>query len=198
MDCKISCSFGEIIDKVTILNIKRQKIKNKDALLNIQTELDLIEKDNTQIKVRDELFDNLYDTNLKLWDLEDKIREKSSKKEYDAKYIECAELIHITNDLRYEIKSQINNKYNSLIKEEKIYDISRTEENNYSGEDYKKLNEGKFLYMNGEYERSMRILNSLIKKYKNYNKNDDFYIDLLFSYNNVCSVFNIILRMTQK
>ena len=191
MNCKISCSFGEIIDKVTILNIKRQKIKNKDALLNIQTELDLIEKENEKIKIRDELFEKLYDTNLKLWYLEDKIREKSSKKEYDEKYIEYAELIHITNDLRYEIKRQINNKYNSLIKEEKNYDTSKGEENNYNDNDYKKLNEGKILYTKGEYEKSMKILSSLIKKYKKCNKNDQFYIELLFSYNNICSVLNI-------
>ena len=53
MNCKISCSFGEIIDKVSILNIKRQKAKNQEALFNIQTELRLIENDNPQIKTKD-------------------------------------------------------------------------------------------------------------------------------------------------
>ena len=120
MNCKISCSFGEIIDKVTILNIKRQKAKNQEALFNIQTELRLIENDNPQIKTEDKLFELLYDTNLKLWNLEDQIREKSAKKEYDSEYIKCAELIHTTNDLRYKIKRKINEKYGSLIKEEKI------------------------------------------------------------------------------
>ena len=93
MNCKISCSFGEIIDKVTILNIKRQKAKNQEALFNIQRELRLIENDNPQIKTEDKLFELLYDTNLKLWNLEDQIREKSAKKEYDSEYIKCAELI---------------------------------------------------------------------------------------------------------
>ena len=86
MNCKISCSFGEIIDKVTILNIKRQKAKNQEALFNIQTELRLIENDNPQVKIKDKLFKILYDTNLKLWDLEDKIREKSARKEFDIEY----------------------------------------------------------------------------------------------------------------
>ena len=50
MNCKISCSFGEIIDKVTILNIKQRKATNQEALFNIQTELRLIENDNPQTK----------------------------------------------------------------------------------------------------------------------------------------------------
>lgn len=183
MNCKISCSFGEIIDKVTILNIKRQKAKNQEALFNIQTELRLIENDNPQIKTKDKLFDVLYETNLKLWDLEDKIREKSAKKEYDSEYISCAELIHTTNDLRYKIKRKINETYNSVIKEEKIYDDNKSC-------DFEQLEKGKKLYTNGEYENSMKILKPLMKKYQNYQKKDDFYIDLLFSFNNICSVFN--------
>lgn len=184
MNCKISCSFGEIIDKVTILNIKRQKAKNQEALFNIQTELRLIENDNPQVKIKDKLFEILYDTNLKLWDLEDKIREKSSKKEFDIEYIKCAESIHITNDLRYKIKRKINETYNSVIKEEKIYD------NFDSQNDYEQLDKGKELYTDGEYEKSMNILDPLMRKYKNCDEYDEFYIDLLFSYNNICSIFN--------
>ena len=193
MNCKISCSFGEIIDKVTILNIEQRKATNQEALFNIQTELRFIENDNPQIGTKDKLFDILYDTNLKLWDLEDKIRGKSAKKEYDSEYIKCAELIHITNDLRYKIKRKINEKYNSLITEEKIYDEQHkhmtTHANNY--DDYEQLETGKTLYTNGEYEKSMKILKPLMKKYKNYKKKDNFYIDLLFYFNNICSVLNI-------
>lgn len=184
MNCKISCSFGEIIDKVTILNIKRQNAKNQEALFNIQTELRLIENDNPQIKTKDKLFEVLYDTNLKLWNLEDQIREKSAKKEYDSEYIKCAELIHITNDLRYKIKRKINETYNSLIKEEKIYDNFDCEN------DYEQLDKGKKLYTDGEYEKSMNILDPLMRKYKNCDEYNSFYIDLLFSYNNICSIFN--------
>ena len=184
MNCKISCSFGEIIDKVTILNIKQRKVTNQEALFNIQTELRLIENDNPQTKTKDKLFDNLHDTNLKLWDLEDKIRGKSAKKEYDSEYIKCAELIHITNDLRYKIKRKINEKYNSLIKEEKIYDCNIKSE-------YEQLDRGKILYTKGEYKESMKVLKSLMTIYKNYEEYDEFYIDLLFSYNNICSIFNV-------
>ena len=200
MNCKISCSFGEIIDKVTILNIKRQKAKNQEALFNIQTELRLIETDNPQIKTKDKLFDILYDTNLKLWDLEDKIREKSSKKEYDSEYIKCAELIHTTNDLRYKIKRKINENYGSLIKEEKIYDDNFKSNPIYNNNlhDFEKLENGKRMYTNGEYKKSLQILKPLMKTYKNCKKNDSFYIDLLFSYNNICSACNIDFPHTSK
>lgn len=191
MNCKINCSFGEIIDKVTILNIKKKKAKNQKALFNIKTELKLIENDNLQIKTKDKLFDILYDINMKLWNLEDKIREKSSKKEFDAEYIECAESIHTTNDLRYKIKRKINEKYNSVIKEEKVYD-DKFKINAYhdNKNDYEQLESGKNFYQNGEYEKSMKVLKPLMKKYNKYNKNDGFYIDLLFSYSNICSVCN--------
>ena len=69
----------------------------------------------------DELFTQLSDVNKTLWDLEDSIREKSKKKEFDNIYINYAEEIHIRNDERYKIKRKINEKYNSSIVEEKIY-----------------------------------------------------------------------------
>ena len=185
MNCKVSCSFGEIVDKVTILKIKKQKVTNQQALFNIQTELQLIEQDNPQLNTKDKLFDILYDTNMKLWDLEDEIRIKSYQKKYDAEYIKCAESIHTTNDLRYKTKQKINVKYNSLIKEEKIYELTENAEN-----DYRKLEYAKVLYTTGEYEKSHEMLKRLIIQYKDYEKCDVFYVDLLFSYCNSCSIFN--------
>ena len=190
MNCKISCSFGEIVDKVTILKIKKQKATNQDALFNIQTELGLIEQDNPQINTKDKLFDILYNTNMKLWELEDEIRIKSYQKQYDAEYIQCAESIHATNDLRYKIKQKINVKYNSLIKEEKIYELNENAETENAESDYRKLEYAKFLYTTGEYEKSHEMLKQLIRKYKDYEKYDDIHIDLLFSYSNSCSIFN--------
>ena len=112
MKCKISCSFGEIIDKVTILKIKKSKAHpNSSALKNIQTELETIQREIPETMNVDPLFDTLYSINEVLWKLEDLIREKSCKKQFDPQYIECAELIHKTNDERYSIKSQINQKY---------------------------------------------------------------------------------------
>ena len=64
--------------------------------------------------------------------------------------------------------------------------------------DFEKLENGKRMYTNGEYKKSLQILKPLMKTYKNYKKNDSFYIDLLFSYNNICSAYNIDFPHTSK
>jgi hypothetical protein len=121
MNCKISCSFGELVDKVTILKIKKEKAINEEQLKNITNELKTLENENPILLYQDALFDELSETNKILWDLEDNIRYKSSKKEFDEIYIQCAEQIHIQNDKRYTIKRKINDKYNSVLREEKLY-----------------------------------------------------------------------------
>lgn len=121
MNCKISCSFGEIIDKVTILKIKLNKATNKLALNNIKQELNIIETENPIVLNDDKLFSDLSIINNTLWNLEDKIRIKSTNNEFDQEYIDYAESIHKTNDKRYLLKKEINEKYKSLLKEEKIY-----------------------------------------------------------------------------
>ena len=121
MDCKISCSFGEIVDKVTILAIKKKHAVNQDALRNINNELAVIQKENPIVETDDILFDDLSSINQCLWELEDLIRAKSKLKEFDEAYIQCAENIHKMNDRRYLIKRRINEKYQSYLKEEKLY-----------------------------------------------------------------------------
>ena len=76
MDCKIYCSFGEIIDKITILKIKETKATDSIQLRNIKKELLLIQQDNILSKNNDSLFDELQNINKKLWILEDLIRVK--------------------------------------------------------------------------------------------------------------------------
>ena len=78
---------------------------------NIEKELNIIQKENIKVNNNDILFDKLSDINKKLWNLEDSIRDKSKKKEFDEEYINLAESIHITNDERYLLKKQINQKY---------------------------------------------------------------------------------------
>ena len=121
MKCKIRCSFGEVVDKWTILNIKKKKATNNMVLSNIINELNAIVEDNNQVNNNDILFTNLYEVNQKLWEYEDIIREKSRLQQFNMEYIQYAELIHKTNDERYLIKRQINKKYKSELKEEKIY-----------------------------------------------------------------------------
>ena len=80
-------------------------------LSNIQKELAIIVKENPTADTQDKLFNELSQINNKLWILEDLIRDKSSKKEFDQKYIEYAESLHKTNDERYIVKRKINNNF---------------------------------------------------------------------------------------
>lgn len=187
MQCKISCSFGEIVDKITILRIKSKKITNIQALKNINLELKTIQDENPLTNTKDNLFDKLHKINLKLWILEDIIREKSINKIFDDTYIQIAESIHKTNDERCNIKKLINIKYNSELIEEKSY---YKNEINIDNEDIKNLDKGKRLYTNGDYEESYKILNRLMKKYKNNNIYDNFFVDLIFAYDIIISIFN--------
>ena len=192
MKCKITCSFGEIVDKYTILTIKISKVGEGDALINIQNELASIEQDCPEIKQSDELFDKLKKINLSLWELEDLVREKSLNKQFDQAYIQCTESIHKTNDQRYTIKREINEKYKSFIKEEKIYKKKvQNEEKAYNNKHVHQLEYGKLSYTNGQYIESMSSIKSLATIFDKLINIDQFYIDFLFSYSNICSIFNV-------
>lgn len=121
MNFYIQCSLGEILDKITILELKSRFCKNATMHCNIQNELNMLKKKINLSYLDDKLFYQLQSVNLTLWNLEDDIRQKSKKKEYDNHYISFAENIHKMNDLRASIKKKINIKYNSNIIEEKIY-----------------------------------------------------------------------------
>ena len=123
MKCLVECSYGEIIDKLSILQIKLEKVKNHEKKSNIQKEFDILYKYKNH-KV-EKFYKELLHINEILWELEDSIRIKSNKKEFDDEYINISENIHITNDKRYEIKNKINLEFNSNLKEEKIYNISK-------------------------------------------------------------------------
>ena len=115
-------SIGELIDKITILKIKQVKMKG-DQLENVNKELKSLEtiiKD-YQIDVDKDLFDNLKKINYSLWEIEDSIRLKEKKQEFDKDFIELARSVYIQNDKRSLIKKNINRKYNSNITEEKSY-----------------------------------------------------------------------------
>ena len=188
MKCKISCSFGEIIDKISILKIKLSKATDKIVLGNIKLELETITNEIPLSKTEDQLFNEIFKVNKTLWDLEDSIREKSKAKCFDNEYIELAENIHIKNDERYQIKRKINEKYNSELKEEKIY--NNINKNTISNIDYQNLESGKLHYVNGNFHLSFKILNELCQKFNNYDNIDNFYIELIFSFSNVNKIFN--------
>jgi len=125
MSINTKISVGEFLDKLTILQIKQAKIKDLDKLANIHLELDALMKvwDKTSYdksSLQDEI-SSLYEINLKLWDIEDDIRDKESRKEFDQIFIELARAVYNTNDLRAKIKKQINQKSGSALVEEKSY-----------------------------------------------------------------------------
>ena len=121
---KIEVSIGELVDKVTILEIKKEKILDKIKLEHIEKELLVLENTLTEstIMVPPKLIQKLKDVNLKLWDAEDIIRDRESRKLFDEEFIKCARLDAKLNDERFIVKNEINNICESNIKEQKSYE----------------------------------------------------------------------------
>ncbi len=124
MEINASISVGELIDKITILEIKLQKIKDPKKLENINIELDSLNQHFTEIKNENlsQLKNNLKEVNLKLWQIEDDIRVCEKNQNFDKNFIELARSVYITNDQRFEIKNSINELFSSEIKEVKSYE----------------------------------------------------------------------------
>ena len=118
-------SAGELIDKITILEIKKVKITNKHKLAEVDKEL--LSLNNTKKKfILDEFKvakfqDNLININLKLWDIEDGKRIAEKNKQFDDKFIELARNVYKLNDERADLKLKINNILGSNIQEVKSY-----------------------------------------------------------------------------
>ena len=119
-------SAGELFDKITILKIKKEKISNKEKLVDIEKELsslnDTVEKfvpDQSNISKH---INDLKEINLKLWDIEDGKRAAEKEKKFDDKFIELARNVYKLNDERAKIKLAINTALGSNIKEVKSYE----------------------------------------------------------------------------
>ncbi len=119
-------SAGELVDKITILKIKKEKITNKEKLVEIKKELDsLTNTFNKSIKKNinlETLTKELENINLKLWDIENKKRELEKKQEFGKEFIELARNVYKSNDERAKIKLKINEALGSNIKEVKSYE----------------------------------------------------------------------------
>ena len=115
-------SIGELFDKLTILQIKRKKIEGF-KLNNIENEIieleGVIKKNNLEID--NKIFSELKKINFGLWEIEDKIRLKDSKNEFDDEFIDLAKSVYKENDKRATLKKEINLKYGSFLIEEKSY-----------------------------------------------------------------------------
>ena len=121
----VEVSAGELLDKQTILEIKLERIIDPHKIENIQTELrSVMETVNTHIPSSPELIElvaRLLEVNKELWDIEDLIRDKEAKKEFDQEFIELARSVYFTNDIRAKIKRAINELLGSHLVEEKSY-----------------------------------------------------------------------------
>jgi hypothetical protein len=118
-------SAGELLDKITILEIKLDKITDENHLSEINKEYELLNKAKTlNINLTKDLEDLVLElkiTNLTLWGIEDKIRICEKNKEFEKEFIKLARAVYATNDKRSQIKSQINEMLGSNIKEIKQY-----------------------------------------------------------------------------
>ena len=121
---QIPVSVGELIDKLSILHIKKEKIKDSEKLKLVEKEFDLLfELSSNYLKNVDieTLYHNLCDTNNTLWEIEDRLRIIEREKRFQGEFISYARKVYFTNDKRFELKNKINEISNSEIKEVKQY-----------------------------------------------------------------------------
>ena len=121
----IPISWGELFDKLTILQIKLENLQDLNALNNVKIEYDELFKIYNNNFLEDEnakrLLADLKNINKILWNIEDDIRDKERHKTFDEEFIELARSVYITNDERSRIKRNINNTFGSQFIEEKSY-----------------------------------------------------------------------------
>ena len=123
---KIEISIGELIDKLSILEIKLTNIKDSKKSTNVYKELetlnpyfqDLLDEYGEDIKT---FYLKISQINKMLWDIEDALREKEASEEFDEEFVELARSVYITNDQRAAVKKEINLFTNSELVEEKSY-----------------------------------------------------------------------------
>lgn len=120
---KIEVSNGEIVDKLTIIEIKLERIKDTAKLANLRKEFDLLDSAAGKIISReDPLYKRLYEINSTLWDIEDRIRDLERQGDFGPDFIETARSVYFTNDERSDVKRLINSSTGSDLTEEKSYE----------------------------------------------------------------------------
>jgi len=130
---QVPVSVGELIDKLSILQVKKKNIKDQNKLFEVKKEFNELNKisevyfENIEIK---KLYDSLIEVNSKLWDVEDKLRIFEKNQRFDSEFIELARLVYYTNDERFSLKNKINQMTNSELKEQKSYEDYKTQTSN--------------------------------------------------------------------
>jgi hypothetical protein len=117
----IPVSLGELFDKLSILYIKIERIKDEDKIKNIRKEKELLDQISKSHSLDLKLWSDLITINEEIWDIEDSIRIKYRNLEYDEEFMKMAQRVHELNDRRGELKREINIKYGSEIIEEKFH-----------------------------------------------------------------------------
>ena len=121
----VEVSVGELLDKISILEIKKSKINNTSKLKFINQEYEILkselEKNIKNLEKIEKLFNNLKEVNLKLWSIEDDKRKCEKDKNFGEKFIKLSRNVHFLNDERAKIKLEINEATGSKIKEIKEY-----------------------------------------------------------------------------
>ena len=126
MEIEAPLSVGEVIDKLTILEIKLIKVKDENKLKFVKSEKLLLEQKLNNLKIYDnnallKLKNKLFEINSKLWEIEDKIRIFEKEKTFDDDFVALARSVYITNDKRFEVKNEINLLFNTSLREIKDY-----------------------------------------------------------------------------
>lgn len=121
----VPVSFGELIDKITILEIKSERMDDAEKVANVRHELALLEKTWSDVAEKSADISNarsrLRAVNESLWEIEDEIRVKESRQTFDDEFVELARAVYVTNDQRANIKKEINLALGSELIEEKSY-----------------------------------------------------------------------------
>ena len=125
MSIKIDISFGELLDKITILEIKSERISDPNKVANVEKELSVLSQAwstaGIDVALVTEERKFLKAINEALWDIEDEIREQEAEQSFGAEFVSLARRVYKTNDERARVKREVNQKLGSALVEEKSY-----------------------------------------------------------------------------
>jgi len=124
MIVEVPTSVGELVDKITILEIKKENIADETKQKNVRAELNLLREKLKSLSIPDLIqhMSSLYSVNKQLWDIEDRLRNKEKNKQFDEEFVQLARSVYYTNDERAQLKKEINILVGSTLIEEKQYD----------------------------------------------------------------------------
>ncbi len=125
MTVEVAVSYGELFDKISILEIKRAKVVEPEQRTNIENELDVLNRARATaigagVEI-DDLTAGLKDVNERLWNVEDELRDCERRSEFGAQFVELARSVYKLNDRRAQLKRELNLRLGSELIEEKLY-----------------------------------------------------------------------------